>query len=110
MTEATKERKRAKPREPGDEKEQKEFVGMEAVTNKKIRRLARQYKAAQRDRMSALDIEVELKEKLIAAMKDDNLETYKDKDILVTLSHGKDNIKVKTPSDDQGEDEEAAEE
>lgn len=77
---------------------------METVTNKKIRRIARQYKAAQRDRMVALEVEVELKEKLIAAMKEESLETYKDKDIIVTLS-SKDSIKVKTPADDAGEDE-----
>ena len=98
---ATAIRKRAKAQ---DDLEQKEFEGMETVTNKKIRRIARQYKAAQRDRMTALEVEVELKEKLIAAMKEESLETYKDKDIIVTLS-SKDSIKVKTPADDAGEDE-----
>lgn len=55
MTNATAEkpRKRAKPAE--DDLEQKELPGIETVTNKKIRRLARQYKAAQRERMSALE-------------------------------------------------------
>jgi hypothetical protein len=74
------------------------------VKNPKIRRLARQYKAAQRERMSQLDVEVELKEKLIDAMKEEGLETYKDKDIIVTRT-SKDSIKVKSPSDDEGEDE-----
>lgn len=102
MVTAEKTRKRA---QPAEDLEQKELPGIETVTNKKIRRLARQYKAAQRERMSALDLEVELKEKLIDAMKEESLETYKDKDIIVTLSHGKDNIKVKSPSDDEGNEE-----
>lgn len=99
MTTAT--RKRA----AAPDEEQKEFPGMEGVTNKKIRRLARQYKAAQRDRMAARDVEVELKTKLIEAMRDEELESYKDKDIIVTLS-SKDSIKVKSPADDAGEEEE----
>lgn len=106
---AEKPRKRARASENGDgDLEQKELPGIESVINKKIRRLARQYKAAQRDRMSALDVEVELKEKLIDAMKAEEIDSYKDKDIIVTLS-SKDSIKVKTPADDAGDEEEAEE-
>lgn len=101
MVTAEKTRKKAQ----APEEEQKEFPGMESVTNKKIRRLARQYKAAQRDRMSAGEVEFELKEKLIAAMREEQLESYKDKDIIVTLS-SKDSIKVKSPAEDAGEEEE----
>jgi hypothetical protein len=99
---ATVTRKRAKAQD--EDLEQKELPGIESAKNPKIRRLARQYKAAQRERMSQLDVEVELKEKLIEAMKEEGLETYKDKDIIVTRT-SKDSIKVKSPSDDEGEDE-----
>lgn len=106
---AEKPRKRARASENGDgDLEQKELPGIESVINKKIRRLARQYKAAQRVRMTDLEVEVELKGKLIDAMKEEGLETYKDKDIIVTRS-SKDSIKVKTPAEDDGDDEEAEE-
>lgn len=105
MTEtAKKPRKRAQ----APIEDQKEFPGMETAKNPKIRKLARQYKAAQRDRMSALDVEVELKEKLIDAMKAEEIDSYKDKDIIVTLS-SKDSIKVKTPAEDDGDEEETDE-
>lgn len=100
-------KKAPRPAEDEAELEQKELPGLESLKDPKIRNLARKYKAAQRERMSALDIEVELKDKLIDAMKEKQLDTYKDKDIIVTLSH-KDTVKVKSPSDDEGNDEEGA--
>ena len=87
-----------KPKPP----ETPELPGTEGVVNERIDALARQYCEARDERMKALVFEVELKGKLIAAMKEEGLDTYKHKDILVVLTTST-SIKVKAEGSEEPE-------
>lgn len=85
-----------------------ELPGTEGEVNEKIDGLARHYCSARDDRMTALEIEVELKSQLITAMKAEGMTSYKHKDISIVLTT-KDSIKVKADGS-ESDDEEPPEE
>lgn len=73
--------------------EQLDLIETQPENAKAIQRVARAYKRAQRERMSALDEEVKQKEKLLAAIKE--AEIVPDTDGNFSFRVGKMKIKVK---------------
>lgn len=82
------------------------FKGQEPVVNKAIESLADEYDEAKNARMGMLKVEVELKGKLIEAMKKHKLTAYERGEYDIKLEPGKDKVKVrigKDEEDDEGE-------
>jgi uncharacterized HAD superfamily protein len=80
--------------------EQLELPGAETAKIPELTRLAKKYVAARDSRMGALEIEVELKDKLVQAMKKHDIESYRSGDVMVVLTHGADGVKVKASTEE----------
>jgi hypothetical protein len=85
---------------------QKQIPGMESVKNKVVAKRATQYAAKRDERIKVQIDERSAKAALITAMRENKLERYEDPedDILVILEKGKENVKVKTLSEQDGDD------
>lgn len=86
---------------------QAKIPGTERAKLKEVDAAAEAYVAARDARMKKTEKEVEAKEALIGVMKKHELSVYKDEDasppLIVTLTPGKDKVKV-TQADDDAED------
>lgn len=101
---AEKPRKRAKPR-----LEQQDLPTMERPAKiKAIEKAAKDYVAARDERMEALEVEVQRKEKLDELMKENGLKDYDFDGYKISVTE-KRNVKVKRGSDGEDEEEEADE-
>ena len=86
--------------------------GVERVSIKAVDRAVDRYVAVRDERMELTKKEVEKKIELIAIMKEhkdkigvdaEGSMVYRHDDLLVTLRHGKDDLKVRTSEDEEGE-------
>jgi hypothetical protein len=79
-------------------KRQMKIPGTEAKKLVDLDRAAESYVEARDERMARTEAEVETRDALIAAMKENGLTTYRDDDadppLLVTLTPGEDKVKV----------------
>lgn len=91
------ERKAKRGRPAKDKAKQKHFAGMEPPRIKALDDLAEQYREVRDERQRLTTEEVELKEKLLALMKDKQLTVYPipDTDREVVLEHGDETVKVR---------------
>lgn len=85
---------------------QKQLPGTETPKNKAVAKLASKYADKRDERIKVQIDERSAKASLITAMKEHKLERYEDPedDILVILEKGKENVKVKTLSEQDGDD------
>jgi len=81
---------------------QEHIKGMGPVVNKEVEHLADEYVEARDVRMAALKDEVELKTKLVMALKDAKLAVYKHGEYDIKLD-SIDKVKVKIGGDDESE-------
>ena len=87
-----KDKEAQKPKEP--KAKQLHMEGMAPVVNQAIEKLADEYDEAKKERMAILKVEVELKGKLIKAMKAERLTAYDLGEYDIELEPGEDNVKV----------------
>ena len=85
-------------------KAQRELAGMERPKVKEIEDAAEDYVAIRDKRMSLTEKEVDARAVLLAAMEKHKLDAYRFDDRVVIVLPAK-KVKVKTASDDEGDDE-----
>lgn len=90
---------------------QPQLAGMEQPKNKVIVKLATKYAEKRDARLKAGKEESTAKSALLTGLKENKLDRYEDveDDILVILEKGKENVKVKTLSEQDGDEEDESE-
>lgn len=87
-----------------DDAEQKQIPGLETPRNERVHKAAKSYYSAMQSRKAELEIEVAAKATLIRIMQEEGLDTYKFKDVSVTLTE-ETNVKVKVTPPGEAEEE-----
>ncbi len=92
----------AKDRKPSPDDEQLEIPGLETPKNERVHKAAKSYWNAMQSRKAELELEVAAKATLIRIMQEEGLDTYKFKDVSVTLTEEVGvKVKVQPPGDEE---------
>lgn len=77
---------------------QQQIPGTEDKRDPKLTQLATDYRDARDHRMQLWATEIDARDLLLAYMRETNVETYRDveADMIVSIEHGRDKVKVRT--------------